>query len=283
MKCGILSFEQYQGKRKNWAGSSRIRGEWLIKHWKDAELFKHGEEYGCVIYQKSYWIEHAKNFKGIKILDICDPDWYYWGYQVVEMINEVDAVVTSTEELKNTISKFTTKPVLCIPDRMDLDFHSCKKFHQGRAKNVVWFGYSTGFEMIKPVLHFLKKFELGLIVISDSSFSLPSSFIEHIELRNIPWTLETVNNDIIQGDIVINPKMKKGKWKYKSNNKTLTAWALGMPVADNVEDLEKFLDPEERQKEVKLRLEEVKEKWDVKLSVLDYQNLIRELESNRNK
>ena len=68
-KGAILTFEQFHG-RKN-LGSSRIRGHWLIDNWDEVELFKQGKKYDFVIYQKAYFIEHAKIFKGIKILDLC--------------------------------------------------------------------------------------------------------------------------------------------------------------------------------------------------------------------
>jgi len=281
-KVGLLTFEQFQGKGINWAGSSRIRGRWLVKYWDDAEIFNMGSKYDVVIYQKAYWIDHAKKFTGIKILDLCDPDWMYWQYRVVEMINEVDAVTTSTEALANAIREFTDKPVVCIPDRLDLMFYKERKFHKGPAKWVVWYGYSSNFELLKPVLLFLKKFNLNLIVIADRGFSLPSSVANSIELRNIPWSIDTVNRDILEGDIVVNPFSSAGKWKYKSNNKTITAWALGMPVAHDVEDLEKFIDEEERKKEVKERLQEVQEKYDVRLSVVAYKELIEEIAKKKN-
>jgi len=275
MKIGLVTFEQFHGRRN--IGSSRIRARWLVKYWDEAELFKIGQKYDAVIYQKAYMVEHAKVFKGVKILDLCDPDWLHWGYRVSEMISEVDAITTSTEVLAEAIRNFTDKPVLCIPDRMDLGVHMGRKFHQGKAEWVVWFGYSTGFDMIKPTLHYLKKFGLNLIVISEKGFMLPGSYQDSIELKNLPWTEDTVNKDILMGDMVINPQSKAGKWKYKSNNKSLTAWALGMPVALDYEDLEKYLDPEVRQKESKMRLLEIKEKWDIKQSIVEYKELINKI------
>jgi len=278
-RIGILTFQKFHG-RKN-IGSSRIRGEWLAKNWEGAEIFKQGQQYDIVIYQKAYWVEHAKVFKGIKILDLCDPDFLHWTYRTKEMLEEVDAVTTSTEALAEALRRFTNKPVICIPDRIDMQSHKGKKFHQQEAKWVVWYGYSTGFEMLKPVLHFLKKYNLNLIVIADRAFSLPVSFTEHIELKNFPWNIDTINQDILEGDFVINPKSKKGKWKYKSNNKTLSAWALGMPVAHDIDELKKFIDSEERKKEAEKRYQEIKDEWDIKYSVQDYKKLIQDIYDGR--
>lgn len=273
---GILPFEIYQGKRKNWAGSSRIRGRWVVRHWDEAEEYQQGGKYDTVIYQKAYWIDHAKNYDGIKILDLCDPDWVHWEYKVVEMINNVDGIVTSTEALADTIRKFTDKPVRFIADRMDLDFYQQRKFHQGDAKWVVWYGYSSNFDLLKPVIPFLKQFKLDLIVIADQNFHMPLH-ASSVKLKNLPWNIDTINKDIIEGDIVVNPYSSKGKWKFKSNNKTVAAWALGMPVAHDVEDLKKFIKEEARKEEAKLRLAEVKEFYDTKISVKEYKDFIEEL------
>jgi len=290
--CAILTFERYHGRRD--IGSSRIRGHWLLKYWPEAEEFVQGREYDTIIYQKVYWPEHARAFKGVKILDLCDPDFLSFVYQTKEMIEEVDAVTVSTESLKNAIEAFTDKPVIHIPDRLDLEYHKEKKDHRGngKAKTLVWFGYSTGFHLLKACLSDIRKLELNLIVISDSGFMLPLNFLPpesgpkedkfYIEVTNLPWKLGTVNSDIIKGDFVINPRSQLGKWKYKSNNKTLTSWALGMPVAHNEGELKKFMDEEARVKESERRLKEIQDKWDVKYSVEEYKKLIDEIIEGKN-
>ena len=132
-----------------------------------------------------------------------------------------------------------------------------------------------------PVINFLDKFGLGLIVISDRNYSIPSNKIDKIELTNYKYNDNTVNDNIIMGDIVINPKVKKGRWRFKSNNKTLSSWMLGLPVATDLKELERFLDEDERKKECGLRIEECKEKWDVKQSVKEYKELITKLKDDR--
>lgn len=275
MDIGVLTFDKFHGRKGT--GSTKIRGQWLIKYWEEAEEFKNGGKYDVIIYQKAYWPEHAKLFQGIKILDICDPDWFHWAYRFIEMVQEVDVITTSTESLAIAIRQFTDKKVICIPDRIDLEEFSQKRVHHGRAETAIWFGYSHNFDAIKPVVQFLKKYDLGLTVISNGLFNVPSVYRDAIRLRNLPWNDITVNGDIISGDIVINPKGKNGKWNFKSNNKTLISWALGMPVAHTVEDLVSFLDEKKRIEESKKRIEEIKEKWDIRLSVQEYKELINEV------
>lgn len=269
----IILFEQMMGKRN--IGSSRIRGHWFVKYWDRAEIFKMAKKYSIVIFQKAYWVEYARAFKGIKILDICDADFLWWQYRIKEMIQECHAITTSTPLLAEAFKKFTDKPVICIPDRIDLEVHKEKKEHRGNAKWAVWFGYSHNFDMLRGVEKHLHKLNLGLIVISDKNYENTSTY--PIKLMNIRWKIENINNDILRGDIVLNPFSSKGHWKYKSNNKTLTSWALGMPVAASPQELEMFISERERKKEMELRLKEIKERWDIHKSIVQYEDLIKQI------
>jgi len=118
---------------------------------------------------------------------------------------------------------------------------------------------------------------LELIVISNEAFLPPPSFRNKINIINHKWTPETVNTDILSADIVLNPKLNVGRFKFKSDNKTVKAWALGMPVAQDDRELKKFMKQEEREKESILRIKEVEDKWDAKLSVQEYKDFIDQL------
>jgi len=286
MKTAFLTFEQYHGKKG--IGSSRIRCHWLIKHWMDAgkdignaEEFIMGRKYDCIIFQKVYWPEYAKEFKGIKILDLCDPDWFQWQYKVKEMIEECDVITTSTKELAEAVAKFTDKPVHYVADRVDFDQIKKIKEHKGNAKSVVWYGYNQNFPRLMEAISALKKMKLNLIVIANKPFLL-SGLSDVIQLTNYPFNEETVNDDIQKADIVINPISNEAHWKYKSNNKTVIAWALGMPVAKNDQELKIFLTEDGRKKEVEKRLKEVKENYDVKKSVIELKNIIIKLSTSKN-
>lgn len=271
-------FEQMHGRRN--IGSSRIRGRWLVKYWDEAEVLKMGKSYKAVIFQKAYWVEYARMFKGIKIFDACDADFMDWHYRTKEMIEECDAVVTSTPLLAKAFRNFTSKekPVICIPDRIDLEEHKEKKEHFGRAKQAVWFGYSTNFYLLQGIESHLYKLGLDLIIISDgNNFEFSERYKNLVKVTNIKWKVDTVHSNILKGDIVLNPFSAKGKWKYKSNNKSLMAKALGMPVATTPQELERFMEEKERKKAAIEGLEEIKNLWDVRISVKEYQQLINNL------
>lgn len=272
MNVRFIGFDQWQGKFD--IGSSRIRCDWPIKYWPEAKRFKTGERPDVMIYQKAYWIDHMKAFNGIKILDICDPDWLDMNSRVIETIQYVDGITTSSQALADDLKKMVDVPVICIPDRVDLEVHQDRKKHFGTAQSVVWFGYSHNFEVLYQCLGTIEKLKLDLIVISNNAFIPPPAFRGKIDVINHKWQLDTVNKDIITGDIVLNPKLNIGRFKYKSDNKTITSWALGMPVATNDRELKNLLSQEAREQESAKRLKEVEEKYDVRLSVQEYKDFI---------
>lgn len=272
--------EGHENRQKNTVGSSRIRAGWLLPHWPEAEIFRIGQKYDVVIFQKVYWPEFLKSFTGIKIFDMCDPDWLDQK-PVKEVVDLCDYVSTSTEELAAFVSKITSVPVECVPDRLDLSEHTLRKEHQGRATRVAWFGYHHNQKVIDGALAALKRLGLKLTVISDVPY-YPESSVQGIDddwikenITNIKYDYPGIYQDLVESaDIVINPRIESGRFKYKSNNKSLTAWALALPVAGDSEELERFMDPEERKKEAQLRLTQVQELYDVRLSVEKYKQII---------
>lgn len=281
MKIAIMTMEAQDGRTKGTVGSSRIRGTWLLEKWPEAEAYRISKHYDAIIFQKVYFSRFMKVYSGIKILDICDPDWLE-GRAVKESIELCDAVTCSSQALVDFVKSITEKPVFLVHDRMNLDYFKETKRHEGKARGVVWFGYSSNSVLIDMCLPTLKRLNLDLTVISELPY-YPSSGIEGIDttwiqahVKNIKYDAESVNQEIVAGgDMVINPKRDDGKWHFKSDNKTITAWALGMPVALTAEDIERFIDPAERTKEAEIRLAEVRENWQTEKSVEEMKNIIQ--------
>lgn len=274
---GFLLFEQFHNRIE--IGGSRLRGHWYIRNWKEAELFQQGAKYEVIIFQKVYMLEYVKVFKGIKILDICDPDWLDT-CPIKEVIDNCDAITVSSEGLKEAIEQFTDKPVVFIPDRQDLSFHNKQKVHtKEKAKNVIWFGYSHNAKVLDLTIATLRKLNLELTVLSDCRppYTKADKNIKY-EYENPEWNF---NDVILEHDFVLLPEDTRPRGKFKSTNKTLTAWTLGLPVAKTKEDVIRFLDPEERKKESELRLKEVREKWDIKQSIKQMQDLINKIKKER--
>jgi len=286
MKVSILSWEKYNWRQYGSIGSSMIRARWLAQKWDEASEWKHGDKFDAIILQKVYWMDMVKDFDGIKILDMCDPDWMKsesTSCKLMEIAEYIDAITCSTDELTNVIKKFVTHiPVITIPDRLNLDLFTVKKKHTDPAKSVVWFGYyHKAKEVLNQVMQSLQKRNLSLYVISNSNFIPINDY--GVDISNIMWTPENAFMDIQSGDFVINPSSPLKELRFKSNNKTLISWALGMPVVNEASDMDRFLDPAERQKEVDMRQKEIDEKWDIKYSIQQYKELICDIQKNRKK
>lgn len=281
MKTAIISFEKYHGRRQGSIGSSMIRAKWLAEAWDEAFLWRNGDYFDSAIFQKVYWKDMFTDFKGAKILDLCDPDWMNGDVNIVEISHMVDAITCSTDELTHFIKTFVkNKPVETVPDRVNFDYFTHQKKHDDKARNVVWFGYYGNAKVVLPqVLPSLKERGLSLTVISNNAFEPSQDF--GVEIQNIEWTPETAFADIQASDFAINPPSFLRNFRFKSNNKTLVSWALGLPVANTAEDMDRFMKPEERTKEAEKRMDEVKKDWNIKLSVEQYKKLLCDIQSSR--
>lgn len=270
----MLDMEKYDNRRPNSVGSSRIRGRWVRKYFPQIEEFMDGQQYDAVIYQKAYYEEHMRAFKGLKIFDICDPDWME-GRPITEVIELVDAVTVPTEPLKDFLKQLTDKPIVVIPDRIDPEEHTpVKEKHEGRARSVVWFGYSSNQIVLDQPRGFLKDQMLALAVISERPY--------HDADVNITWDYATINEEIVKHDFVIMPDFKTDlRHRFKSPNKTLTSWALKMPVATTPEEIMHYLKAENRQAEADKRYNEVMTKHHAKASGPEYVKLLQYLKSHK--
>lgn len=283
---GFYTFENHHGKKN--IGGTRLRAHWPIEKWKDngpdigeAELFTHGRKYDILIYQKAYWFQHAEYFDGIKILDLCDPDFLEPGYPVKRMIEACDAVTCSSEKLAIEVAKFAgDKPVWFIPDCvLDPQKEPMKK-HEGSLSKVAWYGYAENFPALNTALTAIVKRGLELIVVGTDTFTPPPS-IKGLNFTNYPWKPETWVEDFMRADVVINPKISSGRFAFKSDNKTVQAWAVGMPVADFDTDFDKLETAEARNKEGAEKRQWVIENRDVKIQVGMLKDLILEIQKNK--
>ena len=279
---GFYLYSDVHGKPDT--ASSRIRGEWLIKYWPESERWHFGHKYDVCYYQKVYDTRHAKIFQGIKILDICDPDWNQIKEPFVEMIELCDAITVPTEMLRKSISQWTDKPVVVIPDRHDLEYFKEKKIHRGQAKEVCWFGYSHNSSPLKAVRKFLMQYNLSISIISDAPVILSEQEAGiNVHERFTKWNLQTVNSEIIKSDFVVMPGSRDPNHRFKSNNKSIHAQLLRMPVATSVEEFERYLDPKNRQEDAEKNYKMARELYDCKISVRELKELINELDKRKKK
>jgi len=278
---GIMTFAQKNGRPAGTIGSSVIRGEWLADKWKEAEIFTEGKKFDVIIFQKVYWNDYAKEYDGIKILDLCDPDFLSSDLEFKKLEQNMDAITCASEELYKFIKQIADKPVYYVPDRVNLDIINKQKEHVNLAKTVGWFGYHHNAKVVLPqILSSISKLGLKLMVISDGDYKPKES--ANIEVENRPFLWDTFMYDMMDCDIIMNPRpFRQKRFKYKSNNKTIISWAMGIPVADTLSDLKRFMNPEERKKEAVKRLKEVKENYSMEQSIKQFKDIIKICEKKK--
>lgn len=279
MKVGLITMEWADNRIKDSVGSSRIRGRWMLPYWPELEEYQIGKQYDVLIFQKAYWTQMIEMFEGIKIFDLCDPDWLE-DKDVFKWTDLVDAVVTSTPALRDYMLKLRPKKkIICIPDRIHLPEHKpVKKDHQKTTGSCVHFGYSHNTPSLMRTLDYLLARNLTLVVVSDQSYTPPKQW-ERLKVINIKYSYPAIHKELIKHDFALLPPPEGERGKFKSDNKVLTCWALKVPVARIPKDLQRYADPKERKKEAEMRYNEVREKRDVKQSVEEYKGFINEIQS----
>lgn len=283
MKIRFFSFDQFHNRKGT--GSTRIRVANLLKYWPEADLYKYGEKADVMIFQKVYVTDTYKlpiTYPGIKILDICDPDWFTHHVWVKTTAEGVDAVTCPSEGLKQFIEQLTDKPVRIIKDRFDLSEFPAKKKHTGETKSLVWFGYSHNAEILRGVVFFCVKKGLKLVVISDRNPGINEVHEDFKDYQFIEYNQKTIYKDLQKFDVCVLPKGSRPHDRFKSENKTTVARLCGLPVATTPEEIDNLMTADQRNAEVDKWYTKTREEYDCQRSVDEYKELIDEIKNNRN-
>lgn len=272
------TYSQFHGKYEP-VGSDFLRVHQLLKYWPEAGLYKYGEQPNALIFTKVFvtqdW-QFPRHYQGIKILDICDPMWYE-DFNVVEMAQLCNAVTVPTENMAKFISQFHSKVVI-VPDRFDLEALPEPKVHKGKAKTVVWFGYSHNAELLKPAIATIERLNLDLLIIANDD---PLAYLHRRELYKFKkYKEDAIYEDLQQADFAILPEGFRPQDKFKSNNKTIKANLAGLPVARTIEEVELYMNAKERRKWQQSNYAKIREEYDVRKSVKQYKELIDEIKNN---
>lgn len=275
----FFCYSQFHGKSEP-VGSDYLRAQQLIKHWPEADLYKYGENPDVLIFNKVFCSEDyqfPKHFRGIKILDICDPMWFE-GVNVVETAQAMDVVTCPTEALAKFIRQFHTN-VVVVPDRFDLSVIPKPRKHYWKAKNVVWFGYSHNSELLKPAIPLIEELKLNLTIISnDDPIANRWGLRDKKEYYTyIKYDEKTIYDELLKADFAILPEGGRPEDDFKSNNKTIKCNLVGLPVAKTGDEVREFIDPEKRQDWFNHNYDRIAREYDVKESVKQMKEIIKKL------
>jgi len=283
MEVRYFSFSKYHNKRPP-TGSTFIRMIQMEKYWSEFKEYTYGENPDVLIFQKVYCSADYKfpaQFEKKKILDICDPDWLI-GNAVKETVDAVDAITCSTNRMKEFIEQMTDKPVVVIPDRFDLSVLPEPKEHISNSKKAVWFGYVHNAEAIKYGIKALEENGIELTVISNEDpFAYKWASNENYkELYTFKkYNEATIYDDLKEADFAFLPALIRPEYEFKSNNRTIKANLVGLPVVYDSASLNEYSDVKNRKKFVDNHVDEIKVKYDIRNSVEQYKELISEITS----
>jgi hypothetical protein len=95
----------------------------------------------------------------------------------------------------------------------------------------------------------------------------------------VKYLPDTAYKEIQEADICVLPKMNRPQDRFKSENKTVIANLLGLPVAVDADELDKLMDASSRNLAVNAVYDKLKQDYDCRLSVKQYKELIDDLRS----
>ncbi|MFA6048257.1 MAG: hypothetical protein WC737_05630 [Parcubacteria group bacterium] len=231
------------------AASARFRAEWPAKYLgadladektSEIDLLK----YNIVIFQKCFnqkFVEMAKRVKKYSRarvgLDLCDPEWLIRESEIREMAEAVDFFIVPTEPMKKWFEEnYPDKSAITIWDGHDLEYYGWPnepKNEVGPMK-YVWFGNGGTIESLKAIMWLLTSVggnKDTLTIIADQR-AQGAIFDKNIEIIFKEWELETVNEQIKECTLALNPRLNTPPYDFKSNNKTVTAYLLGLPCIE---------------------------------------------------
>jgi len=134
------------------------------------------------------------------------------------------------------------RKVYLIPDGHDLKYYNIKPRKLPNKKiglRYVWYGNNGTIESLQAIMQYLEDISLkgdSLTIIADP---MARDIIKSNKLKIIfkEWKLDTVNDQVADCDISLNPKLDTLEYTFKSNNKTVMSYILKVPCIErNVTD-----------------------------------------------
>jgi len=255
----------------NWA-SSRMRAYWPAQYMADAEVMTlEAARYAVAnddlpeadiyVFQKAIdeTVAQALPDSATVIWDVCDPSWWFDPDRARAALGLVDGLTASTEALAADMVSWLPPDRRYLPVEVIADCYEPRHFplqaeHLVHSLRFVWFGIYTnrvGLHAAQANLERLAAngYRVSLTVMDDA----PQVELVFLTKTNFPiyhvrWSLDRENQVLASHDVALLPSYP-GPWgEMKSNNRSLSAWASGLPVASGLDyyHLERLCDPRER-------------------------------------
>jgi len=259
MKIGIISSSYYQNDiiKNDYTFCTRIQP--FFNNSDKYELWANGKKYDALLFHDVLWIPMMEIFDGPKYLDITNIDWF--NFNNLEYFSSFDVITSANKELVEFLKQiFPNKTIEYIPYSIDVNKISGIEEIATSPQSVLWFGdIQDVYESVDPFLNTIHETGLSLTVMTSEK-----THINNIKFQSILFNQETLYDEIRNHDLLLNPPLRKGIFKYKSVfNKSLDSWCLGTPVVETVYDMVLFNDVEISNKKVKEMQQIIKNEYNI--------------------
>lgn len=282
---------------------ARMRAYWPARYMPDAAVVtwdgvRAGElpEVGAgdaVIFQKLVDVGLMRSLRdrgALVFWDVCDPAWWFNPTDAREAVEAADGLVGSCWPLVDDLSSWSGRAARMIPDRVLLDHFTHKRAHEeSRPVRLIWFGsmqnrvalYAAGASLARLRAN---GHEVTLTIFDNAPDNPLPGFDAELPVYYTRWALEREAETLAAHDIALLPSYP-GPWgSVKSNNRTVTAMAAGLPVASgfSYEALRDLVcDVQLRREKAAEGLRLVRRDWNVELSAVEWLTLIEEYGDGR--
>ena len=224
--------------------SERIRCDWIAPH---IPATIHKPDTHILGYDVTIWVKVSPTHRiaPTQIVDLCDPACKFYPDNFHNALQNMDAITVPTEAAREECQKFLGDypPVFIVRDGHKLDWYPTP---EKTGPRYVWFGYCRNFLFASPFVQKLNPADVSVVTDEDVGFG---HFTPHKDDYQ-------AYNTIGSSKIALHPTDES---RLKSNNREVTAWRLGLAVAKNMDDIERFQDPDEIRKDVEEHQELVNE------------------------
>lgn len=276
-------------------GSSRMRAWWVAERmgaqavkWDGGGAMPIADTY---IFQKTLNGQLAADLRkmGKRVWwDVCDPSWWFQPQECADIVRHIDGVVASNEPLLKDFLRWVQDVPIdheiqahVIGDRLDIGHFPKTRQHQRvQTVRLIWYGVAANRVSLHAAIPTLERLACNgqqfAVTIMDNEPNHPWRISERFDTYHLQWTLARENAVLSSHDIALLPPYP-GKWgQIKSNNKTVTAWANGLPVTQGIEyyELEALMNWHTRREAGNNGRATVHEHYDVAQSAAEWEALL---------
>ncbi len=249
-------------------------------------------EAGVYVFQKLVDVALMRTLRergALVFWDVCDPVWWFNPADAREAAAAATAGVASSDELAEDFNSWAGeiwgggRGCYAISDRLLIDHYNVQREHgEARPVRLIWFGSAQNRIALYGVGATLARlrangYEVALTICDNAPESPLPGLDTDIPVYYTRWSLAHEAETLAAHDIALLPPYPGAWGRVKSNNRTLTAWAAGLPVTtglDYGELRELVCDPDLRRKRGAQGRRTVEQYWRVEQSANEWRLLI---------